>query len=836
MNCNYNFKKITSKLFLRTYKMSKVLKFGGTSVANAENIKKVKDIVSKNTNQMQIVVVSALGGITDVLLQTANQAKNQEESYKETFKIIENRHLTAVAELFPLEIQSGIISRVKQKLNQLETLLEGVFLLSEISPKTSDKIVSFGELLSSFIISEFFKSQGLDCEYKDSRELIKTDKNYTKAGVNYELTNQNCINYFNTNSSKIYLLPGFVSSTENGDTTTLGRGGSDFSAAIYAAAIDSSVLEIWTDVSGMFTSNPKIVSNAKVIEEISYEEAMELSHFGAKVLYPPTVLPVLNKEIPLLIKNTFEPEANGTLIVKNPQQKTDVVKGISHIENIALLSLEGGGMIGISGIAKRVFEVLSREEINVILITQASSEHSICIGVQDNQAEKAKKTIDKKFEYEIIQKKLNPTKIEKELSVIALVGDNMKNHQGLSGKMFSTLGHNNVNIRAIAQGASEKNISAVINTFDVKKAITSLHERFFEGNSKQLNLFITGVGNVGQMFIEQIKQQQTFLKEKLKLNIRVTGISNSKKMIFDEKGIDLESYKQLLENSSIPADYHQFFETTKTLNLRNSIFIDNTANNEISSTYASYLSNNIAVVTCNKIANASPYKNYAKLKDISQEYLVPFLYETNVGAGLPIIDTLKNLIASGDSIRKIQAVLSGSLNFVFNNFSNETTFYEVVNQAKIEGYTEPDPKIDLSGIDVMRKILILARESGYQMELEQIENQSFLPIDCLNTTSIEDFMNSLKTHEIHFQSLYKNAKEQGSKLKYVASFEDGKAKVGLQEIPSNHPFYNLEGKDNIVLFYTDRYVDQPLIIKGAGAGAAVTASGIFADVIRIGRI
>ncbi|MCB9202787.1 MAG: bifunctional aspartate kinase/homoserine dehydrogenase I [Flavobacteriales bacterium] len=813
----------------------KVLKFGGTSVANSENIQKVKAIIESEKQTKQIVVVSAFGGITDVLLRTANLAKLQDTSYTESFKEIEKRHFEVVEQLIPTQNQSGILSNVKQKINQLETLMEGIFLLGEISPKTSDKVVSYGELLSSYIISEYLKSQGIDCEYKDSRELIKTNSNYTNASVNYEVTYTNCKSYFGSNKHDVTLLPGFVASSENGTGTTLGRGGSDFTASIYASAVDADILEIWTDVSGMYTSNPRIVSEAKVIEEISYEEAMELSHFGAKVLYPPTILPVLNKKIPIVIKNTFSPEDKGTLIVDNPKDKDDVVTGISNIDNIALLLVEGGGMIGVSGVSKSVFEVLSQNEINVILITQASSEHSICIGIQANQAEKAKQAIDTYFSREISEGKINAVQIEKEMSIIALVGDNMKNHQGLSGKMFSTLGQNNVNIRAIAQGASEKNISAVIKTNDVTKAINSLHERFFEDNAKQLNLFITGIGNVGGKFLEQINNQTEYLRKNLKLNVRVIGISNSRNMIFEENGIDLSTYQDKL-NKGETADYKTFFEKAKSLNLRNSIFVDNTANAEISTIYEDYLNNNIAVVTCNKIACSSSYQNYSKLKGISQEYLVPFLFETNVGAGLPIIDTLKNLIASGDSVTEIQAVLSGSLNFVFNNFNASTTFKEVVLQAKEQGYTEPDPKIDLSGVDVMRKILILARESGYKMELEDIKNNSFLPEECLNTTSVDDFIQSLDKYENHFQEIFKNANDKDCRLKYVASFKDGKAQVGLQEIPSNHPFYNLEGSDNIVLFYTERYSQQPLIIKGAGAGADVTASGIFADVIRIGRI
>ena len=630
-------------------------------------------------------------------------------------------------------------------------------------------------------------------------------------------------------------MPGFIASTEEGIGTTLGRGGSDYTAAILAGALDASELEIWTDVNGMFTANPKIVKQAQPISTISYQEAMELSHFGAKVLYPPTIQPVFKKNIPIWIKNTFEPEAQGTFISNQDNSQTSPVKGISHIDNITLVTLEGSGMVGVAGVSKRLFEVLSHENINIIFITQASSEHSICIGILNNDANNAENAINKAFANEITQNKIDPCIVEKDLCIIALVGENMKNHQGLSGRMFSTLGKNNVNIRAIAQGASERNISAVINERDVKKALNTLHENFFEENTKQLNLFVMGVGNVGEKFIEQISQQKKFLKENLKINLRVVAVSNSRKMYFDEDGIPVKEWQSLLENGET-ADKEAFVAKVKALNLRNSIFVDITANQEVSETYEQYLKQNIAVVTCNKIACSSAYDNYKKLKNLSRQFNAPFLFETNVGAGLPIIDTLKHLIASGDKVNKIQAVLSGSLNFIFNNFDENNSFHDVVKEAGVQGFTEPDPKIDLSGVDVARKILILIRESGYQFDIEDIANRSFLPAECLATTNNEDFFKSLIKNAAHFENLLAEAKAKDCRLKYVATFENGKASVGLEFIPKESPFYNLEGKDNIVQFYTDRYVDQPLLIKGAGAGAAVTASGIFADVIRVGNI
>ena len=814
----------------------KVLKFGGTSVANSQNIKLVLDIVLNKAKQDKIiVVVSAFTKVTDLLVLASQKAASNDESFKEVVGEIEKKHLDAIKELIPVSEQSSALSHIKRIINHLETLLDGCFLLGELSPRTSDTILSFGELLSSYIIAEAFKQQDKNCGYKDSRELIKTNNNFGKAAVNFEITNPLIAEYFASNDAQIVVIPGFISSSLDGIGTTLGRGGSDYTAAIIAAALDASELEIWTDVNGMFTANPKIVKQAQPIATISYQEAMELSHFGAKVLYPPTIQPVLRKNIPILIKNTFEPQAEGTYISNKITSSTNPVKGISHIDNITLITLEGPGMIGVAGSSKRLFEVLSHENINVIFITQASSEHSICIGILNSDAENAEISINKAFGTEIAQNKIDPCIVEKNLCIIALVGENMKNHQGLSGKMFSTLGKNNVNIRAIAQGASERNISAVISERDVKKALNTLHERFFEENTKQLNLFVMGVGNVGEKFIEQINQQKKFLKENLKINVRVAAVSNSRKMLFDEEGISLKDWKSLLENGET-ANKEAFISKVASLNLRNSIFVDITANQSVSETYEQYLKQNIAVVTCNKIACSSAYDNYKKLKNLSRQFNAPFLFETNVGAGLPIIDTVKNLIASGDKVNKIQAVLSGSLNFIFNNFDENNSFHDVVKEAGVQGFTEPDPKIDLSGVDVARKILILIRESGYKMEIEDITNKSFMPAECLATTNNDDFFASLKTHAAHFENLLKEAKSKDCRLKYVATFENGKASIGLEFIPRESPFYNLEGKDNIVQFYTDRYIDQPLLIKGAGAGAAVTASGIFADVIRVGNM
>ena len=813
-----------------------ILKFGGTSVANATNISKTIEIVTHKSKENKLtVVVSAFSGVTDLLILAGKTASSKDKSYKNIVSQIEKKHKEAIDELIPLSEQSDIIETINHEINVLKTLLDGCYLLGEISNRTADIIAGFGELLSSQIIAVALKQKVSNSTFKDSREVIKTNSNFGKANVDFAITNKLIADYFKNNTNQVVLFPGFIASSVDGNITTLGRGGSDYTAAIIAAAVKADVLEIWTDVNGMFTANPKIVKQAQPIGTISYQEAMELSHFGAKVLYPPTIQPVLKDSIPIFIKNTFDPEAYGTLISNNPATTNNPIKGISHIDNIALLTLEGSGMIGVAGSSKRLFEVLSNENINVIFITQASSEHSICIGILNADAYKAKTAIDKAFELEIAQAKIDTSIVEKDLCIVALVGESMKNHQGISGKMFSTLGKNNVNIRAIAQGASERNISVVINEKDVKKALNTLHERFFEDNTKQLNLFVMGIGNVGEKFIDQISQQKKFLKENLKINLRVIALSNSRKMVFDEEGINLKEWKATVEHGET-ANVADFIARVKALNLRNSIFVDITANYDIANIYDKFLSQNIAVVTCNKIACSSEYHNYKTLKNLSRKYNAPFLFETNVGAGLPIIDTLKHLIASGDKVNKIQAVLSGSLNFIFNNFGENYNFHDVVKEAGVQGFTEPDPKIDLSGVDVARKILILIRESGYEMEMEDIVNNSFLPKECMETTNNEAFFKSLTANAAHFDNLLAEAKAKNSRLKFVASFENGKASVGLQFIPSDSPFYNLEGKDNIVQFYTDRYVDQPLLIKGAGAGAAVTASGIFADVIRIGNI
>lgn len=809
----------------------RVLKFGGTSVGSVENIEKTIAIVANQAATSPVaVVVSALGGVTDLLLKAGALAARKEESYKDILKEISQKHLSFTETLTGGNQEA--LKAITLQMSHLEDLLKGIYLINELSPKTLDKLAAYGELTSSYIIAAAFEHKSIEANLKDSRELIITDANHTKASVLYEITNQNITTHFAEKKAQITVLGGFIARTEAGDTSTLGRGGSDFTAAIIAAALDVEQLEIWTDVSGMFSANPKLVKQAKPIQEISYHEAMELSHFGAKVLYPPTIVPVLSKNIPIYIKNTMAPEEPGTRIGNQDIAHPNPIKGISHISDVALLTLEGAGMVGISGISKRLFEVLSQQQVNIILITQASSEHSICIGVMEADALRAKTAIETEFAYELSLHKIDPVIVETSLAIIALVGESMKSHQGISGKMFSTLGRNNVNIRAIAQGASEKNISAVIAEKDVKKALNSLHEVFFEGNRKQINLFITGVGNVGAKLLEQINNQKQYLKEHLNLNIRVLGLSNSRKMLVSQDPIDLNNWEAQLDGGE-KADILRFRESVINLNQRNSVFVDITANEPVAMAYEEYLRNSIAVVACNKIAAAGKQEYYANLKRLSRKYNAPFKFETNVGAGLPIIDTLQNLIASGDRITKVQAVLSGSLNFVFNNFKSGGSFYDVVQQAKEEGYTEPDPRIDLSGVDVARKILILARESGLELELEDIVNTPFLTKNNLESKDVPHFFETLKEDAAHFEKLVADATAAGKRLKYVAQLDNGKASVGLQSVGPDSPFYNLEGSDNIVLFYTARYPEQPLIVKGAGAGGDVTASGLFSDIIRL---
>ncbi|MEQ1796884.1 MAG: bifunctional aspartate kinase/homoserine dehydrogenase I [Lacibacter sp.] len=807
-----------------------VLKFGGTSMGSADAIKQVADIVKQKLKDSPVlVVVSAMSGTTDLLLNCGTKASATDESYKDLLKQIESRHLDTVKALIPVQQQSSVLSMVKRYCNEIEDICNGIFLLGESSSRTKDKLVSYGELLSSTIINAAFNVNGTASLWKDARELIRTNSNYSNAVVDFTVTNLQVSAFIKSCSQQLIVVPGFIASDASNVTTTLGRGGSDYTASILAAAVDATALEIWTDVSGMMTADPRWVPNAKIIPSISYQEAMELSHFGAKVIYPPTIQPVLNKNIPVWIKNTFAAADHGTVIEHKPEPE-NIITGISSINSLALLSLEGSGMIGIPGFSSRLFAALANAQINVILITQGSSEHSICVGVDVSLAGKAKEIVDRTFEYEIATSKVEPLQLEKDLSIVALVGDQMRHHTGISGRMFSALGRNGINIRAIAQGSTERNISAVVATEDVRKAVNVLHEEFFETTKKQVNLYIVGTGNVGKKLLAQLKQQQSFLEEHLRLQVNIAGLSNSRKMLINENGIDLNKWEELLQNAEA-ANLEQFVHAILHKNLRNSVFVDITANAVIADVYASVLEKSIAVVACNKVAASSKLSNYKKLKHLSAEYNAPFLFETNVGAGLPIIGTLNDLMRSGDTIHRMEAVLSGTLNFVFNNYDGTKPFADVVKQAQDEGYTEPDPRLDLSGTDVMRKILILAREAGVQMEMEQITCNGFLPESCMKG-SVADFYEAMKKEEAHFKAIFEKAKAENCKLKFVASYNNGIASVGLQHIPPQHDLYHLYGKDNVVLFYTDRYKEQPMVVKGAGAGAEVTASGVFADIMR----
>lgn len=813
----------------------KVLKFGGTSVANAQNILLVENIIKKESLKDHVVViVSALHSVTDQLIKAAEYAAAKDETYLRITKGLEEKHIILVKELIPVLAQSSWLSFVKKHFNDIEDLYNGIFVLGEFTDKIKDKIASYGEFLSSSIIAARLQHQGLDCLWMNSADLIKTDSNFTHAKVDFDSSENNLKNYLNENQNRIIIGPGFIASDFKNDPTTLGRGGSDYTAAIIAGAVDAQELQIWTDVSGMMTADPRLVSNAKPISEISYHEAMELSHFGAKVLYPPSIQPVMVKNIDLFIKNTFVPDAEGTLISHHSkaaeQEKQQIAVGISNMSHIALLTLEGSGMVGIPGISAKLFQCLSQEKINVILITQGSSEHSITIAINEKDAFHAENAINSAFADDVRLKKVYPVKIETGLSIVALVGENMKCRSGVSAKMFSSLGNNGINIRVIAQGSSERNISIVISEKDSKKAVNVLHEEFFESEIKQIHIYICGIGNVGSKLIQQIYDQNTYLQENFSINLRIAGISNSRNMLFSDQGISYERYLNWNEQSE-KASVQEFSGEIIARNLRNSVFVDVTASSDVPEIYESLLKKSINIVACNKIAASSDFKKYKTLKNTARNHNCNFYFETNVGAGLPVIGTINDLIKSGDRILSIQAVLSGTLNFVFNQYDGSRTFSEVVAQAQKEGYTEPDPRLDLSGTDVARKILILAREAGYPLQFEEIENISFLPEECMQG-SVEDFYNQLTQYEDHFKSLLRNAQQQGKILKYTADFENGKAKVGLQHVASDSDLFHLYGKDNIVIFKTLRYSEQPLVVKGAGAGAEVTASGVFADIIR----
>ena len=808
----------------------KVLKFGGTSVANSESISKVISILNKNQNDKNLIVVSAVAGVTN-LLQECLTLKGK--STRSVTKEIEKKHLEIINNLSDLNVQSYLKSFLSEKLNLLEDILDAISTIEEVTKNTVSKVLTIGEILSSNIIYEILRNSGFDVTYLNSIELIHTKDLNNNEVLDGDKSSKKINSKLSTLKTKMMIAPGFICSNALGEVSNLGRGGSDFSAAIYAKYCNANCLEIWTDVSGVFSANPKIVKKAKPIEFLSYKEAMELSFFGAKVIYFPTLQPLIEENIPIYIKNTFDQDANGTCISNSTKLDEDnVVKGISHIENISIINFEGSGMVGVPGFSKRFFESLSINQINVIMITQASSEFSICIAISSEDEILAKQVIDNEFKFEISQKKINEAQIESHLSNIAIVGDKMKSKKGISSKIFSSLGNNNINIRAIAQGASERNISIIIDDINTNKALNSLHETFFEDNLKDIHIFITGVGNVGKFLVEQINNQKKIIADNLKLNLKVLGISNSKRMLISESEIDLNNWHNLLVNSETKANFNDFQDKLIELNLRNSLFIDNTASDLIPSVYIKYLKSGVGIITCNKIANSGENSNYELLKSISRNYNSPFFYETNVGAALPVISTLNDLINSGDKVIKIEAVLSGTLNYIFNSFKKPNTFHKIVSKAVDLGFTEPDPKIDLCGVDVSRKILILARESGFKIEFDDIEKNHFLPEDSINTKTKDEFLLSLKNNDDHFNKILKKANEKNCRLKFVAKLDKGKASVGLESVPSDHPFYNLVGSDNITVFYTQRYSKSPLVVKGAGAGGEFTASGVFADIIK----
>jgi len=810
-----------------------VLKFGGSSVKNPEALKKVASIVKEHASHGKvIVVVSAFGGVTDLLNQYAQEAATQTKTYAKTLELISSKTLENL-DFWNADSQTReAVSRIENRLSDLgQQLFDQEITVDE----AQDEILISGEAVSSRVLSGFLNHLNMPNILKDSSDFIVATHEGRRVRVDYALTYSKIKPL--SEVANLVVMPGFMAKTKEGKLTTLGRGGSDFSAALVANGVDAHQLFIYTDVSGIYTADPRFVKQAKPIKRLSYEEALELSHFGAKVLYAPSVQPAFEKNIPLHIKNTFDSAAEGTYISSSQLiTEQDTVMGISHLSSISLITVEGADLIGQMGFTTRFFETLSTHHINVILITQASSEYSLCIAIDSADADKAQSALNNRFELEISTGRMKPVRIESGLSIVALVGEHMKSQTGISGKLFSSLGANNINIIAIAQGSSERNISFVIDEKNVKKALNTIHERFFEKQRKQINLFVVGVGTVGSRLLNILQLQRQHLLDRLSIDIRIVGLSNSKKMAFNENGHDLSDWKSHLEKGQAAA-LPELVQTIQSLNLRNSILIDNTASHEVSDLYLELLQQGVGVVTCNKIACSSALKNYKALQKASIDQKVPFYYETNVGAGLPIIDTLKNLIDSGDSIRSIVAVLSGSLNFIFDTYNATTSFKEVVEAAMSGGYTEPDPRIDLSGLDVKRKLLILARESGFELELDAIQTAAFLPDGALETPSVEDFLSLLAANEQHFESLYKEAKAKQQKLKFVAeltvdSDQQIQAKVGLQGVDSSSDYYTLSGSDNILMLYTDRYQKQPMVIKGAGAGADVTASGIFGDIIR----
>ncbi len=806
----------------------KVLKFGGTSVGSSESIEQVKKIVESQTENV-IVVVSAVGGVTDQFIKAAQLAEGGDNYCFDILSEVKEKHYEIITNLFTLESAQTIKYKVDQLFDEVSTIIKGVYMLKEMTRKSEAIISSFGERLSSFIISEYLPEASLF----ESQKYIITNKVYGRDSVDYELTDKNLL-AIQPELGKVAVFPGFIATNKKDEITTLGRGGSDYTASILAAAYNAAVLEIWTDVNGFMTADPRIISRAYCIDQLSYSEAMELSHFGAKVIYPPTILPVYKKKIPIRIKNTFNPDAVGTLINDEKETLRDKqIKGISSINGVTLLTVQGIGMIGVTGIAMRLFKSLAQKDINVILISQASSENSISVVIESGIADVAVQLLEREFESEIALNQINNISLEQDMSVIAIVGENMKQTTGISAKLFNSMGRNGINIFAIAQGASELNISFVVKEKDLKKGLNVAHEAFFLSHYTVLNLFLVGTGTVGNMLIEKLKAQSETLFENNKLKIRIAGITNSRKMMFDKQGLSIKNLVPDLMEKGEDANLDVFKQRVIEYNLANSVMVDCTANEIISKLYYDVLNANVSVVTANKIATSSEYTLYQKLKETALKKGVKFLFETNVGAGLPIIGPLRDLVLSGDKILKLEAVLSGTLNYIVNTLSEEKPLSVVIQEAKDKGYSEPDPRIDLSGTDVLRKILILAREAGYPLEVGDIKITPFVPEEYMKLSSLDEFMSKVTELDESFEKQRQSLVKQGKKLRYGAKLEDGKAEVGFIEIDHTHPFYDLEGSNNIILINSKHYKEHPMQVKGYGAGADVTAAGVFADIIKV---
>jgi aspartokinase/homoserine dehydrogenase 1 len=812
----------------------KILKFGGSSVATPDRIRNVMDITERalRLNRGKIAVVfSAFEGVTDQLLGMSALAAEHQEKYRQSFMALKKRHLDAVKRLIGTRRRDAVLAAVQEMLEELRDAVQGVYLVKECSLKTRDFILSFGERLSAFIIAEAMKERGLNTEYCDSRGLVKTDAQFGSACVDFDATYRNIRDRF-ANRKPVQIISGFTGSTQADETTTLGRGGSDYTASLFGAALNVREIEIWTDVDGVMTADPRKVEKAFPVPSLSYEEAMELSHFGAKVIYPPSIQPGMEKNIPLRILNSFHPEFEGTVIGKKSPSPY-LIRGISSIDNIALMLVEGGGMFGVVGFASRLFGSLARNRINLILISQASSEHSICLAVDPHAAKTAKKVIEEEFAVELESKKLEPVEIEYHASIIAVVGENMRRHPGISARLFQALGKNGVNVLAIAQGSSELNISVVIPKPDVAKSLNALHDAFFLSGAKTVHLFILGTGLIGGTLLAQMRAHRETLQKTNALDLRLVALGNIDRMVFEKNGVPIESWKERIDASPERIDVGQFVNRMRQMNLPNSMFVDCTGSEEVVKYYGEILNESISIVTPNKIANSGPYARYRELRETAFRRGVKFLYETNVGAGLPVINTLNDLIASGDTIVKIEAVLSGTLSYIFNSFNGEKTFSQVVREARAKGLSEPDPREDLSGRDFARKLLILAREMGLPLEPGDVQVEKILPEKCRIAPSIEAFFRELEKCDDGFEARRRAAATKGKTLRFIGVLEKGKAGVALVEVGTDHPFYHLSGSDNMIVFTTERYRERPLVIKGPGAGAEVTAAGVFADILRI---